>query len=176
MGLKIIRKRISLNEIAEARKFDPGDHFLLQEYVVPQMLDQSPAWFRVFYLFGEIFPCWWNPQDGRYRQVTIREIDKYRLIPLIKIPSEIATVVRIEWFSCEIAIQEQIGRFVVIDYMNDQCDVSSQSFRYAGVPDDLLLLIARRMVEKAWQHIRGTSCLNHRAVWFPQIKIQDGDT
>ncbi len=168
-GVRIVRERLSLPEIAEALKYNPGDHFLLQEFVEPEVLEGTVAWFRIFYLFGELFPCWWNPQSGVYRQAMVREFERHRLMSMIRIASDIADVVRIEWFSCEIAMSKGSNKFVVIDYMNDQCDVSSQSFRAAGVPDDLLLLLARRMAEKAWQWVRGSVRLHHRAVWFSRV-------
>ena len=171
-GVRILQEKPSLQEIAEARSFNPGDHFLIQEFVEPQILEDTPAWFRVFYLFGELFPCWWNPKTGLYRQVKLREFDQHRLAPITRIAADIADVVRIEWFSCEIALSSRSKRFVVIDYMNDQCDVSSQSFRPAGVPDDLLLLVARRMAEKAWQWVRGSTRLHNRAIWLSRIHMR----
>jgi hypothetical protein len=174
-GVRIIRERMNLREIAEARLFDPGDNFLLQEYIEPVKLNNEPAWFRVFYLFGEVFVCWWNPVNGKYRQTTLREFGQHGLLPVVRITSEIGGIVGIEWFSCEVALKDRNGKFVVIDYMNDQCDTSSQSHRSAGVPDDLLRLIARRMAEKAWMHVRGKGRLYHRALWFPQLKEKDED-
>jgi hypothetical protein len=168
-GVRIVREKLSLPEMAEARNFDPGDHFLLQEFVEPETMEGKPVWFRIFFLFGELFPCWWNPFNGVYSHAMIREFERHRLMSMVRIASDIAEVVRIEWFSCEIAMPKNSNRFVVIDYMNDQCDVTSQSFRPAGVPDDLLLLLARRMAEKAWQWIRGNVRLHHRAIWFSRV-------
>jgi hypothetical protein len=168
-GVKIIEEKLTLREIAEARRFNPGDHFLLQKFVTPQTLDGTPAWFRVFYLFGELFPCWWNPKTGEYRQVTLRECERHRLFPMTRIASDIADIVRVEWFSCEIVLDSGAKRFVIVDYMNDQCDVSSQSFRPAGLPDDMVILMARRIAEKAWQWVRGSARLHHRAVWFSKL-------
>jgi len=174
-GVKVIEEKLSLQEIAEARSFNPGDHFLLQEFVMPLMLEGTPAWFRVFYLFGELFPCWWNPKTGEYRQATLGEFEQHRLMPITRIASDIADIVRIEWFSCEIALNEHTKRFVIVDYMNDQCDVSSQSFRPAGLPDDMVLLLARRIAEKAWQWVRGSARLLHRAVWFSKVHRRGED-
>jgi hypothetical protein len=174
-GVKIIEEKLSLREIAEARSFNPGDHFLLQEFVTPQTLDVTPAWFRVFYLFGELFPCWWNPKTGEYRQVTLRECERHRLFPMTRIASDIADIVRVEWFSCEIALDMRTRGFVIVDYMNDQCDVSSQSFRPAGLPDDMVLLLTRRIAEKAWQWVRRSARLHHRAVWFSEVHRRGED-
>ncbi|MBU0547252.1 MAG: ATP-grasp domain-containing protein [Candidatus Omnitrophica bacterium] len=172
-GVKIIRHKATLKEIAEARQLNKGDNFLLQEFIEPLELNAEPAWFRVFHLFGEIFPCWWNPVTHVYRHVTLKETDEYKLLPLIRITTEIARITRIDWFSCEIALSKKEKDFVTIDYMNDQCAINPQSKYKDGVPDELIAQIAERMVEKAFQYIRERFTLGHRAIWFPKIKVRD---
>jgi len=172
-GVKVIEKRRPLREIAEARQYSPGDNFLLQEFVQPLDIDGRPAWFRVYQLFGEIIPCWWDPTTHVYSQVTMREMDDLKLMPLVRIASEIGRVTRVDWFSCEIAINAKNRKFVVVDYMNDQCAIYPKSEHVDGVPDDLVILIARRLAEKAWLHKRGEYTLTYRAAWFPRAKIVD---
>ena len=174
-GVKIIKQKHTLKEIAEARQFNVGDNFLLQEFIEPVDISGNPAWFRVYHLFGEIIPCWWNPKTNIFRQVTLREMEIYRLIPLVRIASEIGRITRIDWFSCEVAIDKKSKRFVVIDYMNDQCAIYPQSQHRDGVPDDLVIHMANRIVDKAWQYLRGGFTLTYRAVWFPRIKVKDED-
>ncbi|MFH1829592.1 MAG: hypothetical protein ABH871_02280 [Pseudomonadota bacterium] len=172
-GVKIIRQKRPLKEIAEARQFSPGDNFLLQEFIEPLKIEGHPAWFRVYQLFGEIIPCWWNPQTHEYRQVTLREMTEYKLIPLARIATEIGRITRIDWFSCEIAINAKNRKLVAIDYMNDQCAIYPKSEHKDGVPDDLVRHLAEKLVEKAWRHIRGEYTLTYRAIWFPRIQVKD---
>ncbi|MFH1440981.1 MAG: hypothetical protein ABIH18_02930 [Candidatus Omnitrophota bacterium] len=174
-GVKIINQKSSLEEIAQARKFTKGDNFLLQEIIKPAEFADTPAWFRVYHLFGEIIPCWWNPVTHEYRQVTLKEMDMYKLLPLVRITSDIARITRIDWFSCEIAFNKENKEFTVIDYMNDQCALEPQSEEKDGVPDELIVQLATRIVEKAWQYIMGRFTLTYRAVWFPKIKVKDED-
>ena len=174
-GVKIIKTKSTLKEVARARRFDIGDNFLLQEFVDPIKLGGKPAWFRVYQIFGEIIPCWWNPQTNFFQQVTLKEMDEHNLTPLVRITSEIARITRVDWFSCEIAINKRNKKFVVIDYMNDQCAIYPQSRHKDGLPDELILHIAERIVDKAWQHIRGRRTLSYRALWFPKIKVRDED-
>ncbi|NQT95779.1 MAG: hypothetical protein HQ572_04950 [Candidatus Omnitrophica bacterium] len=174
-GVKIIDEQRPLKDVADARKIAKGDNFLLQEFIEPQALDGSLAWFRVFHVFGEIIPCWWHPETKAYRQVTLKEIDDYQLMPLVRITAEIARIARVDFFSCEIAISKKNKKFVVIDYMNDQCAVDPQSEYKDGVPDDLVIHMAERIVEKAWQYIKGKYTLTYRALWFPRIKVKDED-
>lgn len=174
-GVKIIKQKYTLREIAEARQFSRGDNFLLQAFIEPLEIDRIPAWFRVYYLFGEIIPCWWNPFTNVFRQVTLKEMTAHRLLPLVRIASEIGRVTKIDWFSCEIAIDKATRKFVVVDYMNDQCALYPQSQHKDGVPDDLIVHIAMRIVEKAWEYIMGRPTLTYRAIWFPKIKVKDED-
>ncbi|MBU1727318.1 MAG: ATP-grasp domain-containing protein [Candidatus Omnitrophica bacterium] len=172
-GVKIIKEKATLKEIAEARQVSKGDNFLLQEFIEPEELNGDPAWFRIFHLFGEIFPCWWNPVTHVYRHVTLRETDEFKLLPLIRITTEIARITRIDWFSCEIALSKKDKKFVTIDYMNDQCAINPQSKYKDGVPDELIAQIAERMVEKCFQYVRQRFTLGHRAIWFPKIQVRD---
>ncbi|MBP7216693.1 MAG: hypothetical protein KBA46_05340 [Candidatus Omnitrophica bacterium] len=174
-GVKVINQKGTLKEIAEARKINPGDNFLLQEFIEPLVINDTPAWFRVYHLFGEIIPCWWNPTTHVYRQVTLKEMDAHQLLPLVRITSEIARITRIDWFSCEIAINKKNKEFVTIDYMNDQCAIVPQSLEEDGVPDDLVVHIASRIVDKAWQNLTGKFTLTYRAIWLPLIKVKDAD-
>ncbi len=174
-GVMRVNTAVTLSEIAQARSSSPGDNFLLQRFVEPEMFGADAAWFRVFYLFGETAICWWNRENGRYRQVSLKEFDIYRLSPLVRITSEIAGIVGIEWFTCEICFDKDKNEFVVIDYMNDQFDVSSQTQRDAGVPDELLILLARRVVAKAKDYKLHGYPVAYRNVWFMRMKTKDED-
>ncbi|MBU4342507.1 MAG: hypothetical protein KKG21_00680, partial [Candidatus Omnitrophica bacterium] len=94
----------SINEIAQARHFNRGDDFLLQEKIEPIIFGDKQGWFRVYFLFGEIIPCWWNTENGGYWHVTLREMYNYRLLQLARITSEIARVANMDFFTTEIAI------------------------------------------------------------------------
>lgn len=174
-GVKFVSEKRTLQEIARARKFNRGDNFLLQRVVEPVEIEGIPAWFRVYHLFGEIIPCWWDHTTNIYRQVTLRQMDKYRLLPLVRIASEIGRITRIDWFSCEIALDKKMKKFVVIDYMNDQCAIYPKSHHKDGVPDDVVTQIASRIVEKASHYMLGKFTLTYRAIWLPKIRVKDED-
>lgn len=174
-GVAIINQKFSLKEIAKAREFNLGDNFLLQEFVEPVIFEGRPAWFRVFYIFGEIFPCWWNPQTNEYKQVSLKDFSKYRLSILAQIISEIGRITRVEFFSSEIALNKKDKRFVVVDYMNDQCALYPKSQHADGVPDELITLIGQRLVSKVWDYLKGKDTLSYRAVWFLKMKLKDED-
>jgi hypothetical protein len=59
-----------------------------------------------------------------------------------------------EFFSSEIA-ETTSGELVVIDYVNDQCHMLSQTADpQKGVPDELVAAIAKRLVEAVDQMIK----------------------
>jgi hypothetical protein len=132
----------------------PGD-FLLQRRIVPRDLEGTPAYWRVYFVFGSVWSCWWNCFTDRYRQVTAQEAATHNLGVLEDIIRRMATLTGMNFFSSEIALSED-GHFVVIDYVNDQCHMLSQSADPArGVPDNVVAAIAQRLVEAARERIRG---------------------
>ena len=75
--------------------------------------------------------------------ITREEHEAFGLRPLTTIAKKIREVCRLDFFSTEIAVTRD-NRFVVVDYVNDICDMRVQSQHYDGVPDQVLLDICRR--------------------------------
>ena len=164
-----------IKQIAEARHFNRGDNFLLQEKVVPTAFGEKMAWFRVYYLFGEIIPCFWNPETGQYSHVSMREMSHYRLFSLVRIVSEIARIVRVNFFSSEVAVtgKGKERRFVVIDYVNDQCELCVRPTKIAGPVPEVVQHIAETYVRHAWMHKVGKKPMVHRSIWLAKAKTED---
>jgi hypothetical protein len=130
-----------------------GD-YLLQRRVVAREVNGWPAYFRVYFVFGAVWSSWWNCYNDKYRLVTPQEMKELALGPLEDIIRRIAALTGMTFFSSEIAHVES-GQFVVIDYVNDQCHMLSQSADPGrGVPDELVSAIARRLVEATRDVIR----------------------
>ena len=135
----------------------PDNHYLLQRRIVPRDLEGRPAYFRVYFVFGTVWCSWWNCFTDHYRLVTPGETAELALQPLDDIIRRIAALTKMNFFSSEIALTAA-GEFVVIDYMNDQCHMLSQSANpRMGVPDELVAAIARRLVEAVQGMIRAGS-------------------
>jgi hypothetical protein len=166
----------SIAEIAQARHFSRGDDFLLQEKIEPLMIDGKQAWFRVYFLFGEIIPCWWDTESGRYSHVTLREMYKIKLLPLARIVSEIARATHMEFFSSEITITGagKDRRFVAIDYVNDQPELCVRSEKVGGGPvPEVVQHIAERVVELSWRMVRGMPVGMHCSIWLAKAMLED---
>lgn len=132
------------DEVLSSRQQFPTDQYLLQSQVYPAMLEGRPAWFRVIYCAGQVFPCWWDPGTHVYTQLQECEIDRLSLQPLREIPQAIASICQLELFSTEIALTPA-GRFLVVDYVNDPIDLRVQSQAAEGVPDLIVDTIASQL-------------------------------
>lgn len=133
----------------------PGGDSLLQRRLTPRKIGEWPAYFRVYHAFGSIWCNWWNCYSDQSRPVTPGEREQHQLAPLEDIARSLAACSGMTFFSTEI-LQTEEGEFVVIDYVNDQCHMLSQSSDpRIGVPDIVVEAIAERLVEGAAGWIRG---------------------
>ena len=185
----VLDSTADLEAIRRARDFDREDDFLVQRQIEYTHLaddggTKRPAWWRVYWLFGEIIPCWWCPRTGAYHQVSLRELWTHELLPLGRLTAEIARLSGMDFFSTEICLAEEPaapgapyqakGRpFYVIDYVNDQCDVRCQSQNPAAPPDDVVRHFAERFADIAWRRNHGLPLSDHRSLWLR--RGPDGD-
>ena len=134
------------------------------------------AWFRVYYLFGEIIPCWWDTETGKYTHVTLKEFNIYKLLPLARIISEIARITRLEFFSSEIALIKTAKgprKFVAVDYVNDQPELCVRPQAINGPLEDVTEHIADRCVEIAYNRIHGIKALYFRQISLARLNLVD---
>ena len=143
-GIGVILGAESIKDIIESRQHHKNDKYLLQEKVQPAALDGKKGWFRIFCVYGLLLPCWWDDSTHVYAPVTSEEIRAYGLRPLLSMTRKIHEVCGLNFFSTEIA-RATDGRFVVVDYVNDVCDMRLQSRCPDGVPDGIVLRICRRI-------------------------------
>ncbi|MEW6084604.1 MAG: hypothetical protein AB1607_08415 [Chloroflexota bacterium] len=134
----------SFDQILRARMEFPEQKYLVQSTITPRTIQGRPAWFRVFYAVGKIYPCWWHPLTHVFAAVTQLEEHKYELFPLHDITQRIASICRLDWFTTEIALTHE--NFVVVDYVNDQIDTRVQSKAVDGAPDEIIQSIANQLV------------------------------
>jgi len=143
-GLGVVEGAETLQDVLEARQEHRHDKYLLQQKVIPLERDGRQFWFRGYYVCGLTLCAWWNDRTHLYEMLTAEEVARYQLSQLFTIVERIAAICRLRFFSTEIALDTQ-GTFVVIDYVNELCDMRMQS-RYAdGVPDQLVDTIAARL-------------------------------
>ena len=136
-------------DLEKSRAEWPDPRHLLQRRVVPRMLGSDPGYFRVYHVFGDLWLCWWNCYTDEYRLVTAAEREEFGLEALEILVCRVAELTGMRFFSSEIAAADT-GEFVLIDYVNDQCHLLTQSASpQNGVPDELVAAIAGRLVAGA---------------------------
>jgi hypothetical protein len=143
-GTGVILGAETLKDVIESRQHHKNDKYLLQEKVEPRTLDGHRGWFRVFWILGQVLPCWWNDLTHIYAPVTSHQLRKHHLRPLLTVTKKIHDVCDLDFFSTEIAITPA-GQFVVVDYVNEICDMRPQSMYVDGVPDDVVKAIGRQI-------------------------------
>jgi hypothetical protein len=143
----VVMDAVTENDLSRSIAAWSSPHYLLQQRIVPQLLEGELAYFRVYYVFGSVWACWWNCYTDHSRQVTLEERDRFGLGRLEEIVRQISRLTSMSFFSSEITITEA-NEFVVIDYVNDQCFLATQSSNpKIGVPDEVVAAIALRLVE-----------------------------
>jgi len=132
----------------------PDQTYLFQNRVRPRERQGEPVYFRAFYVFGQVYVAWWNCYNDHYRLPTESERKELALGEVEELARRLAGLTQMQFFSTEIAQTEE-GRFVIIDYVNDQCHLLSQSAHpQMGVPDELIADIARQIVRAVVQMVR----------------------
>ena len=147
-GDGVILEATSWEQVLDARQQYPHEKYLLQAHVTTCILDGRPAWFRVLFCDGAVYPCWWDQRTHVYARVTAEEKARFGLRSLREVPARIAQICRLHLFSTEIALTED-GNFLVVDYVNDPVDLRLQSKAVDGVPDVYVESIAARLVRLA---------------------------
>jgi hypothetical protein len=143
-GIGVVTGAEGLQEVIDTRKHHQDDKYLLQSRVEPVNLDGRRAWFRPFYIFGKVLICWWDDQSHIYFEATEAEIRNYDLREIEVIVRKIYQVCKLDFFSTEIALTAD-RKFVVIDYVNEMCDMRLKSSHYDGVPDSLVDAVAAQI-------------------------------
>src|SRR4030043_2345524 len=137
-----VRLEVStFGQVLEARQAHPQDYYLLQTHITPVQMAGRPAWFRVLFCGGRVYPFWWDMATHVY--VPVREEDdrRFGLEPVASTTLTIARVCSLDLFSTEIALTAS-SLFVVVDYVNNPIDLRLQSVTPDGVPDETVHDIA----------------------------------
>jgi hypothetical protein len=130
-----------------------SDAFLIQRRLNMKQLGSHAGWFRMFYICGEVIPCWWDPISHEYHLVTPSEIRRYKLTPLRRIMNSIARLSKMRKFTSEICMHTD-GKFYAVDYINADPDMNPRSFYDNGVPDELVRHIVWLLFSEAMQIVK----------------------
>ncbi|MBI4548486.1 MAG: hypothetical protein HY707_10920 [Ignavibacteriae bacterium] len=151
-GTGVILNAATRDDVLKARQHHPDDKYLLQEKIIPLNLDGKRAWFRVYCAFGEIILCWWDDITHIYTPVTTEDERLHNLVGLRNTMKTIQQICKLDFFSSEIALTAE-GKFVVVDYVNEICDMRLQSKYRNGAPDNVVHRIAQLIAQEVETHV-----------------------
>lgn len=145
-GIGVVTGAETLKEVLQERMKNNEDKYLIQEKVYPYQMNGRRAWFRCFWAFGKAIPCWWDDLTHIYYELTAEDIEIFELWDLFKITRKIAKLTQLDFFSTEIVYSTK-DQFIVVDYVNDQCDMRFQSKHFDGVPENIVREIIINMMK-----------------------------
>lgn len=143
-GEGVIKNAHSIVQIQEERRKNPHEKYLIQEKIIPRKIQNKRAWFRVLWAFDKVIPSWWDDHTHIYQRVTVADVERHNLLPLYRITKRLARLTKLDYFSTEIALTND-HKFVLIDYINDQCDLRLKSNHFDGVPNSVVNEFIERM-------------------------------
>jgi len=144
-GEGVVLDADSPKDISEAVKTSHTGKVILQEKVIPKMIGERRGWFRIFYILGKIMPCWWDDLTHYYCPVESSELEVDLLNKIEEIMLCIANTSHMEFFTTEIAL-DQKDKLVVIDFVNEMCDMRLQSRHPDGIPDEVVRQIVDEVI------------------------------
>ncbi len=145
-GIGVVTGAEGLRDVVDTRQHNKDDKYLLQQKIEPVVFDGRRAWFRPFYVFGEVFICWWDDLTHIYIEASQDEMNRYGLHPIADIVRTIYSVCGLDFFSTEISLTPG-PRFVVVDYVNEICDMRIKSKHFDGVPDSVVDGITNKIAD-----------------------------
>lgn len=151
-GVGVLVGALHADEVAKARTRFRNQRFLVQQRIEPQVWAGRRAWFRVYHVCGQVLPCWWDDITHRYAPFTAGDGEFADANELARITRVVAEVAQLDFFSTEIALDRD-GRYVVVDYVNDPCDMRLQSKHHDGVPDTVVAQIVAQLVTQVKQQL-----------------------
>lgn len=144
-GEGVMLNAASTHDITSALKTSETGKIILQQKVIPKLIGSHRGWFRVFHIMGKIIPCWWDDQTHLYSHVEADELESALLQKIIDTVLRIASISHIEFFTTEIAV-DQNGDLLVVDFVNEMCDMRLKSRHTDGVPDEVAADIVEEII------------------------------
>ena len=154
----------TIDQIAKARDFDRNDDWLVQKMIswtrFATPAGDRPAYVRGYHLLGHRSLMWWCKEGDtdHYELLSWEDLRKYDLLPAVDLIDRVASASRVDFFSSEIAITKAEGpdRFVLIDYINDQCDMDPEARTgTVPVPEAWIKWVCARLAEFTWRKKHG---------------------
>ncbi len=151
-GVRLNREP-SLEQIKAARDFNRDDDWLVQKMMTWTRYGGRPAYIRAYNVLGHRTMLWWSAERGGYEELTWSDLHEFDLLGAVEIIDRLAAITRMDYFSTEICMtaDEGPGRFCMIDYCNDQCDIDPEGSASGSVPIEWTRWVVNRFAEFTWR-------------------------
>jgi hypothetical protein len=150
--------------IAQARDFNRDDDWLIQRMISWTRFSNPdrPAYLRAYCLLGHRSLMWWAKEGDtdHYELLSWNDLRRFDLLAAVELVDRVAAVSGVDFFSSEIAItsadRADPNRFVLIDYINDQCDMDPEARPgTTPVPEPWVRWVCQRLAEFCWRRKHG---------------------
>lgn len=145
-GLGVVNGAESLQDILSERTKLKNDKYLIQKKVIPAEQENRRFWFRGYYSCGLIQFSWWNDITHAAEALTSEDIERFKLHDMYKIVEKIAEICKLNFFSTEVVLTSE-NQYIVVDYVNESCDMRLKSNHFDGVPDLIVENISKKIAE-----------------------------
>jgi len=145
-GTGVVTGAESLKEVINERMAYTHDKYLIQEKIFPSVIDGKRTWFRCFWAFGKVITVLWDDQTHVYEEINDELKTQINIKKLSQITKAIFGLIQLDFFSTETVLTNE-NKFVVIDYVNDQCDMRLKSKHVDGVPDAIVNQIISYLIK-----------------------------
>ncbi len=136
-GEGVVMDAKGVEDIIKAREEFWEDKYLIQQKINPVDVSGKRGWFRVFYSCGNVSICFWNDLTRLSEMLVPEQIGANVYRGMEELARRIAGICGLDLFSAEIALNSE-GKLIVVDYVNDQCDLRKKSLHYDGIPDEVV--------------------------------------
>jgi hypothetical protein len=144
-GEGVVLDAESLADVESYLKRGANHKVILQRLVEPRDLEGRRAWFRVLWVYGRVFPCWWDDRTHIYAELSAADEAVLGLGGLREIAALVAARSGMHLFSTEIAMDAE-GVLMVVDFVNEMPDLRSQREHADGVPESVVEGVAEVIV------------------------------
>ncbi len=138
--------------IASAREYNRADDWLVQKFLTFARCGEHPAYFRAYSILGQRSLLWWSLERKGYDALNWQDIERYDLLELFDLVGHVADQTGMDFFSTEIAgVADESApngrRWLLVDYVNDQCDMDPAGSASGGVPEAWASAVCRRFAD-----------------------------
>lgn len=134
--------------------FKPGQRVLIHRHLEPVVRDGVELRFSVWYLFGQVVPCWSPKGAGKTRIMTLRDTGFELFGRLIRLVKEIAGITRLDWFVSEVAavkVPKGLDLFI-LEGANALAGLGPGANALRLIHPEVMRLAGEQLVEAAWRH------------------------